>query len=64
MPGVYRKYIYLLISEDVLEGLGSLGNLSKNKRTGRHYFSPLPPKPRYTDTCRNQQRANTLHLAC
>ena len=41
-PGVYRKEIYLLISELVLEGQKVLGDFFKNKRAGRRHF-PLPP---------------------
>ena len=40
--GVYRK-IYLLISEHVLEGQGSLGDVTKNKTAGGQHFLLLPP---------------------
>ena len=34
--------MYLLISEPVLKGQGSLGDVSKNKRAGGHHFSTTP----------------------
>ena len=44
MPGVYKREIYLLISEYVLEGQGSLGDFSRNKEAGRasSLLSPAP----------------------
>lgn len=41
ISGVYRKEIYLLISEHVLVGQGSLGHFSKSKRAGGCHF-PAP----------------------
>lgn len=35
--------IWLLTSEHVLEGQGSLGGFSRNKGAGKHHSSPLSP---------------------
>ena len=42
MPEVYRKEIYLLVSGDVVEGQGSLGDFSRNNKVGSHNFCPHP----------------------
>ena len=61
MPGVYRKEVYLLISE--LEGQGSLGDVSKKKVLVETTASPTP-QTRYTGNCWDHYSMNTLHLAC
>lgn len=63
-PGGYRKDTYLVISEHVLEGLGSLGDFSKNERAGRHHISPLLPRKDTWTPEGNSTAQHTLHLAC
>ena len=43
MSETYRKESYLLISEPVPKGQGSLRDFSRNKGATRYHFPPLHP---------------------
>lgn len=49
MPEVYRKEIYLLISEHVLEEEGYFGDFSRSKGASRHHLFPPTLQPKHRD---------------
>lgn len=59
MSGVYKKKIYVLISEGVLEGQGALGYFSKTEELADTISLPFS-SARYRDTCRNRCSTNIL----
>lgn len=61
MHGVYRREICLIISQNVLERQGLLGDFPRIKDLA--IKDPYPtPEPRYPDTCGRQHSSNTFRL--
>lgn len=64
--GIKEGYMFIIISEKVLEGQESLVNFSQNKGAGGHHFLCHHPHTQHKQRaiCRNQHGANTHYLTC